>query len=136
MSLLSSIGFQIAYMFSQNISSLLFAIIMLCLAIFNSQLVLSEKVNKKQDEPQAPPQRNLQGELIARKKKKISVTNDDLVEMAQSVLREIDTYRLVNRTDEQLLDTRDKARDLLNATITHRRQCNEAANELLKQQTK
>ena len=64
--LLSSIGFQIVYMFSQNNSFLLFAIIMLCVAIFNSQLVLSEKVNKKQDEPQDPPQRNLQGEPIAK----------------------------------------------------------------------
>lgn len=65
-----SIIAQIVQIFTKDNSFLLNAIIFLCLAIYSSVQGLHERVgetqNKQQDEPQTPPQRNLQGEIIAK----------------------------------------------------------------------
>lgn len=61
---------QIANLFIKENSLTLCAITMLCFAIIYMQLELLERTNKTQDEqqdkPQTPPQRNLQGEPIAK----------------------------------------------------------------------
>ncbi len=80
--LVLSIIVQIVQIFTKDNSILLNAIIFLCLAIYFSVQGLHERVGeiqyKQQDEPQTPPQRNLQGEIIAKGVRELPCTKGTL----------------------------------------------------------
>ena len=81
--------------------------------------------------PQKPyPQRNLQGEIIAKPEEQIKL--DEICERATQLLRETDMY-IFERDEERLHNVRNKACYLLNVVIAYRRQCKKAAAEYVEQ---